>query len=149
MDIAEATLAARRIDGTAIDLREALAAEGLPTDDLAESGRTFFRFEDLSGRVAGFGGYELHDNDAFLRSMVVVAGARGRGVGREMLTHLLDHAKSAGAKRAFLITSSARGFFERAGFVVLSREAAPPAILATRQAAGLCSKRAPLLTKSL
>ena len=70
------------VDGNAADLAAALASEGLPTDDLAEPGRVFFRFVDDDGRVVGFGGYELYCEDELLRSIVVVAEMRGRGHGR-------------------------------------------------------------------
>jgi N-acetylglutamate synthase-like GNAT family acetyltransferase len=44
---------------------------------------------------------------------------------------------------------SAKGYFERLGFASIDRASAPDAILATRQAAGLCPSTAPLMTKSL
>jgi N-acetylglutamate synthase-like GNAT family acetyltransferase len=149
MEAPQSLLTMRPIAGDAPEMREALAAEGLALDDLAEPGRVFFRFEDASGQVVGYGGYEPHGDSALVRSIVVAAAVRDQGFGKQILTRLLERAKSNGARRAYLITESAQEFFEGAGFAVIDRASAPKAILATKQATLLCSETAPLMAKSL
>ena len=45
--------------------------------------------------------------------------------------------------------TTAKDYFERLGFVAIDRAAAPAAIVATRQAACLRPKTAPLMVKAL
>jgi N-acetylglutamate synthase-like GNAT family acetyltransferase len=127
---------------------QALTAEGLPTDDLAEPGRAFFRTE-RDGQVMGFGGYELHGADALLRSVVIPPALRGRGLGRDVAEGVLRHAAQAGARCAYLLTTSATPFFERLGFTRIDRAAAPESIRSTRQATSLCPSSAALMVRPL
>ncbi|TNC67249.1 GNAT family N-acetyltransferase [Rubellimicrobium roseum] len=126
----------------------ALAAEGLPTDDLTEPGRIFVRVR-LDDRPIGYGGYEVFGEDALLRSLVVLPGLRGRGLGRQVTEAVLREAAGAGARRAWLLTTTAAPFFERLGFVGIARADAPESIRSTRQAASLCPSSAALMTRSL
>jgi N-acetylglutamate synthase-like GNAT family acetyltransferase len=141
------TLVDQTVSCDAPDFRSALLGAALPTDDLADPGRTYFRFA-IDGRPVGFGGYEIYGSDMLLRSVVVLPERRGRGLGRLLVERVLAHAAEAGARRAYLLTTSAEGFFEKAGFKVIDRAEAPAAILATRQASAICTT-APLLTRSV
>jgi N-acetylglutamate synthase-like GNAT family acetyltransferase len=134
--------------GSEPDFRAALAAEGLPADDLGEEGRAFFRIVD-GPETAGFGGYELHGTFALLRSLVIHPARRRHGVGQAAAALLLDKARAAGARQAYLLTTTAAPFFERLGFARIDRSSAPEAILRTRQAAGLCPSSAALLVREL
>ena len=131
------------------ELAQALAGAGLPADDIAEPGRSFLRFSDAEGRTVGFGGLETCGRHVMLRSILVLPEARGRGFGAAIVARLLQQAEAAGAERAYLLTTSAQGFFETHGFVVVRRDETPPEILATRQAAGLCPASAVIMTKEL
>lgn len=129
-------------------LADALLGAALPVDDLQRPGRRFFRFAS-AGTVVGYGGFELYGHDALLRSIVVLPEARGRGMGAAIVERLVAEVAAAGATRAYLITTTATAFFERHGFRAIDRSAAPPAILATAQAAEICSTTAPLLMRTL
>ena len=129
------------------DLRAALDAAHLPTDDIAEPGRRFFRYDDGDEPV-GYGGYELYGEDALLRSVVVLPAQRGKGLGRDLAEAVLAEAAAAGARHAWLLTTTAEDFFAHRGFTRIDRNAAPQAILETRQAATICSTAA-LLTRAL
>lgn len=137
----------RPISADAPGLAAALAAAHLPTEDVADSGRTFFALDEAGVTVA-YGGYELYGEAVLLRSVVVLTEHRGKGYGRALTDAILAVAAAAGAQRAFLLTNTAAGFFRREGFRPLERAAAPQAILATRQAQSICSNAA-LLTREL
>lgn len=147
-EAAETSLKLAPIEGTAADLRAALAAASLPTDDLAEAGRTFFCIL-RDEQTIGFVGFELHGQEALLRSLVILPKARGQGLGRAATALLLREAQVAGARHVYLLTDSAAGFFEGLDFCRIERTAAPAAILATRQAASLCPSTAALLVRPL
>ena len=131
------------IAADAADLAAALASANLPTEDLAEGGRVFFALAD-SGRPIGFGGLELYGEDALLRSVVVLPDARGQGYGRVLTEAILRRAQEAGARNAFILTTTAEAFFAHEGFAHIERSAAPATILATKQATTICSTAAML-----
>ncbi len=127
----------------------ALHEAGLPTDDLTEPGRSFFAYATVSGERVGYGGFERMGRDVLARSLIVLPHAHRRGIGGGILALLLRRAFDEGGRDAWLLTTTAAPFFERAGFKPIERSAAPAAILATRQAASLCPSSAVLLTRSI
>src|SRR3546814_16574267 len=78
-------------------LRQALILSGLPVDDLNQPGRRFFSFRQADSQMA-FGGIEGEGADRLLRSLVVLEGLRGRGIGAAMLVALEDFAKNEGVR---------------------------------------------------
>ena len=131
------------------DLAATLTAAGLPADDIAEAGRIFLRFEDAVGHTVGFGGWEIHGSDILLRSITVAPALRGQGLGRRIVEKVLGEAHAAGASKAYLLTTSAQGFFAGQGFEVIARDAVSTLVLETRQAAGLCPASAVIMVKKL
>lgn len=137
------------IDGTAPELHAALDQAGLPTDDLTESGRVFFAYSTLSGERVGYGGFEQYDREVLLRSIVVLPAKHRRGIGRGIVPLLMRRAFDAGGRRAWLLTTTATAFFERAGFKPADRAKAPEAILSSRQASSLCPSTAAFLVRTI
>ncbi|MEO0392302.1 MAG: GNAT family N-acetyltransferase [Pseudomonadota bacterium] len=61
--------------------------------------------------LVGFGAIkDLGDGHGEIKSMHVAAGQRGQGLADDILTHLLDHARSLGMVRVSLETGSQDGF---------------------------------------
>ncbi|UKJ76699.1 arsenate reductase (glutaredoxin) (plasmid) [Azospirillum brasilense] len=129
-------------------LARLLAANGLPTDDLDEPGRRFWRVADDQGTL-GYGGLEVHGADALLRSVVVPAERRGAGGGRIVVAAVCAQAVTLGVERLWLLTTGAAGFFERLGFQRVERALAPSAIQSSAQFAGLCPGSAVCLRTNL
>jgi len=129
------------------DLIAALEAAGLPTDDLHKPGRRFYHFENDGGLI-GFGGLEQVGSDALIRSMVVMDNRRGEGHGSMMLSWLEARAAEK-ATALYLLTTSAAAFFQRHGYVVLPRSAAPTAVASSRQFSVLCPASAAFMFKEL
>ena len=83
----------------------------LDVDALAQPAIAFFSYRDADGAVLGVGAIkELGAGQAELKSMHTAAEARGRGVGRAMLDHLLSVARSRGFQRVSLETGTTPGF---------------------------------------
>jgi putative acetyltransferase len=96
----------------------------LDVEALVQPGIAFFSYRDGDGTVLGVGAIkELGAGHAELKSMHTAAEARGRGVGRAMLGHLLSVARSRGYQRVWLETGTTPGFaaaralYESTGFV--------------------------------
>jgi N-acetylglutamate synthase-like GNAT family acetyltransferase len=131
------------------ELRLALQKTQLPTDDIDEPGRLFWRFERRDQVPVGFGGLEVYGKDALMRSVLTSPLARKRGIGRAIVSGLELEAFVAGCRAIWLATTSAAGFFERLGYERRDRGEVPAAILQTRQLASLCPASATVMTKPL
>lgn len=95
----------------------------LPAGALAAPGIDFFVLRQ-EGRAVGMGALKRIDGrHAEIKSMHILAEARGLGLSRRMLDHLLAHARTVGYARVSLETgvqpgfAAARALYARAGFV--------------------------------
>lgn len=95
----------------------------LDLDGLLESSVTFFSLRD-DGRLLGIGAIKELDATHFeLKSIHTAEEARGNGVGRAMVDHLLGIATERGARRVSLETGNmeafapSRALYASAGFV--------------------------------
>lgn len=91
--------------------------------ELAIPAVRFFVMRDDGGPV-GMGAFKrIDDSHAEIKSMHVLAEARGRGLSRQMLDHLIAAARAAGFTRLSLETGvqptfvAARALYAKAGFV--------------------------------
>jgi len=82
----------------------------LDVDGLVDPAVTFFSYR-LEGELLGVGALkQLDPGHAELKSMHTAEVARGRGIGRAMLDHLLAIARERGFSRVSLETGSMPGF---------------------------------------
>src|SRR6202045_1992714 len=84
-------------------LAAALAKAKLPTADIEAPGRLFWRFETTDEVPVGFGGLEVHGDDALLRSLVTLPPVRGRGIGAAMVAALEFEARLHECRSLWLI----------------------------------------------
>jgi putative acetyltransferase len=96
----------------------------LDVSGLVDSSITFFSYRDGYGALLGIGALKrLDDATGELKSMHTAAEARGRGVGRAVLDHIIGVARDRGLSRLYLETGTTTGFaaarslYARAGFV--------------------------------
>jgi putative acetyltransferase len=97
-------------------------AHALDVNDLAEPSVTFFSYRD-GGLLLAVGALkELSPDHAEVKSMHTAEAARGRGIGRAMVNHLVQVARERGFRRVSLETgameafTSARALYASAGF---------------------------------
>lgn len=97
-------------------------AHALDVDELCGPAVTFFSFR-RDGVLLAVGALQRLDPDhAEVKSMHTVAAARGQGIGRRMVEHLIAVARESGYKRVSLETGSmvefapARALYASAGF---------------------------------
>jgi len=131
------------------ELAAALTAARLPSDDIQEDGRQFWRAIDEAGTVIGYGGIEGRGGDLLLRSVVVLPARRGSGLGRALIDALLREAKGAGGKRVWLLTTDAADFFGHLGFERKDRGEAPAVVTQSRQFTALCPASAMVMARSV
>ncbi|TKT57412.1 GNAT family N-acetyltransferase [Agrobacterium sp. LC34] len=136
-------LKVEQVHGSDLNLKNALVNADLPTDDIEDEGRVFFRIVADDNRTVGFAGLEACKGDQLLRSVVVLPGHRGKGVGRAAVEAVLAYVEPS--SDVFLLTTSASPFFERLGFIEVQRENLPAGVLATRQLFSLCPSSAAIM----
>lgn len=131
------------IEGNDPELIDALVEAHLPTEDLLDADRQFFRAAEPGGQIVGFAGVERCGGACLLRSVVVLAAHRGSGFGRALVESTLDTLDQD--DDVFLATTSAASFFKGLGFVEVSRDMVPAPVLATRQLSSICPSSATIM----
>lgn len=125
-----------------IDFRKAILSDIAKMRELVkpevESGVILDRSEDeiatnIRSYTLAFNGDELvgfcalHIHTPYLaevRSLIVKDGYRGQKIGKNLITKLLDEAKLLGLQKVLSLTYK-QSFFERLGFVEISKETLP------------------------
>lgn len=125
-----------------------LTGSKLPFDGVAEHVSDFLIAEE-DGGVKGAIGLERYGTRALLRSAVVAPEVRGSGIGGQLVTHLLEHAKSNGVEELYLLTTTAEKYFPRFGFQEITREHVPSAVKQSVEFRGACPDTAVVMRRSL
>ncbi len=86
---------------------------------------SYFFVAFLEGRVVGYGGFWKAKDDADILNLAVHPAFRKKGVGRKILSYLLDSAKEIGIKRVFLevrdTNPAAIKLYEAFGFITVGK----------------------------
>ncbi len=125
-----------------------LEASHLPLEG-AQDHLAHFIVGDRDGRVVAAAGLEPYGDAALLRSVVVDSALRGQGVGELLQNELAQRAAAQGIHRLILLTTTAAPFFAKRGFRTITRDAAPAAMLASREFQGACPASATVMLKDL
>lgn len=136
---------ARKEDHSAI--QGLLAEADLPTD--VEAQLADFLVARHEGRVVGCVGMEVCSSDALFRSLAVAPAYRGIGLGRRLYDALVEHARSKGVQRAYLLTKTIAPLAEAWGFRRLNRAQVPAGIQETSEFCGACCASAVAMWKDL
>ena len=113
------------------DLRGALDLLGraeLTEKDVAEHWGHYFVVREDDGRVVGVAGLEVHGADGLLRSVAVDPEYRGQGLAASLVEAAVERATRVKLRTVYLLTTTARDYFARHGFVDCPREEAPAPI---------------------
>jgi protein-tyrosine-phosphatase/N-acetylglutamate synthase-like GNAT family acetyltransferase len=99
--------------------------------------------------LVGVAGLERYGETGLLRSVAVAQGERGTGLGRALVEHVLENARHAGVRCAYLLTTTAEGWFPRLGFRRVERAALAQALGASEELRGACPASAVAMRRSL
>lgn len=114
-----------------------LKGNHLPLDGARQHLSTFVIAE--SGReVVGCAGVEPRGDVALLRSVAVAPGLHAQGIGREMVALVLQETRRRNFKAVYLLTTTARDYFQRLGFVLADRATAPESLQRSAEFQGAC-----------
>ena len=125
-----------------------LAGAGLPTAGVAEHLASAL-VARAGCRVVGCVALELYGEEALLRSLAVVPAVRGSGLGVRLAEAALELARERGARRVWLLTTTAERFFPRFGFERVERSSLPAALDASAELRGACPASAIAMRRGL
>lgn len=94
------------------------------SDEIATNIRSYILAKN-EDELFGFGALHFHAPTlAEVRSLVVHKSTRGKGVGKSIVTHLINEAMHYGIEKIFTLTYQ-KAFFETLGFIEISKEQLP------------------------
>ncbi|HTF17090.1 MAG TPA: arsenic resistance N-acetyltransferase ArsN2 [Chryseolinea sp.] len=125
-----------------------LKSSNLPADDLNVPRDLLVAYVE-DGRMVGTGGLEIYGDYGLLRSLSVKLGTRGKALGTTLTGYLIEEARRRRLKSIYLLTETARGFFQRKGFVDISRDQVPVELNASSEFSGVCPKTAVVMKLDL
>ncbi len=131
------------------DIIALLASNELPTADVRPDSHPEFLIARRDARVIGVVGLERFGDVGLLRSLAVSPNHRGLGLGAALTRALEDRAARTGIAALVLLTETARDFFLRRGYQVVSRADAPEAVQASSEFRSLCPDSAVCMKKRL
>lgn len=126
-----------------------LAAEHLPTADLAGASKRYFGFRDARGDLVAAGGLEICGSSAILRSCVVASTQKGRQLGTRLIDFIIEAALDMRVDQLFLLTETAPGFFRKFGFREIKRNSVPVDVAGSAQFAEICPESAVAMAMTL
>ncbi len=131
-------------------IAELLSASKLvPLDETAQFGPQYAVAVTDDGTLIGVAGYERYGADILLRSVAVLETWRSTGIGARLTADRLAHARSRGCEAAYLLTDTARRYWERHGFSKIDREVAPATITRSHEWSAACPVSATAMFRSL
>jgi N-acetylglutamate synthase-like GNAT family acetyltransferase len=125
-----------------------LRRNGLPTEGVAEHFDTAV-VARAAGRVVGSALVELYPDGALLRSVALDDHLRGTGLGHALTLGALALAARQGAPAAYLLTTTAAGFFPRLGFRRVHRDDVPEGVRSSSEFTHVCPSSSTVMARPL
>ncbi len=125
-----------------------LEANKLPLDG-AQAHLSNFVLAIANGEVVGSAGAEIHGDVALLRSVAVAPGMQRMGIGKSLVSLLIEEARRRGIRSLHLLSVTAPEYFAQFGFKRGPREQAPVALQASAEFQGACPACAAFMSLTL
>ena len=122
---------------------------GLPTEDITPALLKDFLVARKGDAIIGVAGIEISGRDALLRSLAVIKGSRGTGIGLKLVLSAERYARSRNVKSLYLLTLTAEAFFRKAEYSAIDRGSVPAAMQATCEFKTLCPATAACMQKEI
>ena len=123
-------------------LQQFLKTNRLPFQDVKLEGNFYFTYQDEDNNIIGSGGLEVYGKHALLRSLAVDEKHRHQKIGIRMVNDLIEKAKSLQVENLFLLTETARSFFEKKGFEKIDRTEVPEELRNSSEFTTVCPSSA-------
>ena len=125
-----------------------LKSVSLPSEDIHLHFNNYLVHE-FEGNIVGTIGLEIYGATVLLRSLAVADEFQKRGLGQKLYLKLLEEIQSMGISEIYLLTETAEKFFNKQGFIRVSRESVPSQIKQSYEFSTLCPSTAVCMYKKL
>ena len=125
-----------------------LEANKLPLDG-AKNHLATYLLATQGKEIIGCAGAEVYGDLALLRSVAIAPGLQRQGIGKQLVSRLLQEAKRRQIAKVYLLSVTAPEYFAQFGFKRGPRENAPAALLASTEFQGACPTCAALMSLTL
>lgn len=125
-----------------------LSLANLPTSDICQNVELFSL--EIDNEIIGTAGLETNGKIGLLRSLSVLESRKGKGFGLLIVQNLEAYAKTKNIKELYLLTTTAKGFFEKkCNYKVIERINVPIEIQNSQQFASVCPSSAVVMKKEM
>jgi amino-acid N-acetyltransferase len=125
-----------------------LSAGKLPVIDLPQTLDNFFVAIE-NDKVIGAAGLEIYENYGLLRSLIIEAASRNKGVAAALVDRVEALAAEKGLQGIYLLTENAADYFNGKGFEHVARMDVPEAVKASSQYTDTCPNSAVSMAKMI
>jgi N-acetylglutamate synthase-like GNAT family acetyltransferase len=101
------------------------------------------------GEIVGVAALEIYDDGALMRSVAVTPSLHGQGLGQRLTNAVLQLARDLEAPHAYLLTTTAEGFFPKFGFERIGRGDVPASVQSSIEFRSACPASATVMHKAL
>ena len=108
-----------------------------------------FLVVERAGEIVGVVGLEVYGSVGLLRSLVVAPASQNRGLAGRVCDQLEQIAPTYGVECLYLLTETAAPFFANRGYAIISRDSAPPEIVASKEFSEICPESAELMRRAV
>ena len=130
-----------------VAVKQLLLEAQLPIEDITPAHFEHF-FGAWSGQcLEGVIGLQPYGSFALLRSLAVRVVRRGSGLGSELISAAERYALQKGVRSIFLLTTTAKSYFEKHGYTQIARDSVPLVIRTTSQFSSICPTSATAMRK--
>ncbi len=119
-------------------IRRLLVQAHLPEAGLLDQFPAAYVVARDGAEIVGVAGLETYGPVGLLRSVAVLPGLRGGGVGRALVADRLAVARARALDSVYLLTTSAADYFARLGFSAAPREEVPADLALSPELSGAC-----------
>lgn len=127
---------------------DAVKLAGLPHQDLNYQSQVLISYYD-NDKIIGTGGLEVLERSALLRSVSVLPEHRSQNIGKQITSDILNQAKSNNLDSVYLLTETAKSYFQKLGFEEVGREEVPQEIKSTTEFVQVCPASATCMVLKL
>ena len=125
-----------------------LSTHKLPVKDI-DKDLPHFILAKKDDQLVGSIGVEKYGSIGLLRSLSTDALFQQQGIASRLLEELIALCQSEGIQSLYLLTETAKDFFEKRGFTIAERELAPESIRNSSEFSELCPSTAVLMKKEV
>ena len=119
----------------------------LPTADIGANVALYGVFQGSS--LIGTMGLEAHNTEGLLRSVCLDSGFQNKGLGTIILKKIEEKIAQQGIQKIYLLTTTAKAFFEKNQYTVISRADVSDALKQTTEFTSTCPSSAIVMLKYL